>query len=182
MIKLALFLILGLLLNAVAFAWQEPTGVAGVPWGASEQNLQKKVSVRRCSDFDHVVLPSRYCTGNFTFGGHPVLGTFRFRNGGLVSVNFAFPQYRFKDMKRSFIEEYGPPDQERKEEKWAPEESHFGTIYDWRRAPQGLHYTNEVVVWIGNRVQINLAKSPVGPSSDSEAFIMTTDELIRQTR
>lgn len=159
------------------FAFQEPTGVAGVPWGASEQDLQRKLFVKRCVDFDHVVLPSRYCTGWFTFGDTQVHGTFRFRNGGLVSVNLEFPPYQFKDVKRSFIEEYGLPTEERNEDMRTPAEHKID-----KGTPAGPLYTNEVVLWRGERVQINLTKYPTDRFSDSKALIVTTDEFIRQAR
>lgn len=175
--KLALFLILGLLPDTVALAFQQSTGVAGIPWGASEQDLQKKLFVKGCFDSDHVVLPSRYCTGKFTFSGTTVRGTFRFRNGGLVSLNLVFPSYQFKDMKRSFIENYGLPTEERNEDKWIREDK-------WTRRSRDYtpDYTNEVVLWRGERVQINLTKYPTDLYSDSEAFIITTEEYIRQAR
>lgn len=175
--KLALFLILGLLPDTVALAFQQSTGVAGIPWGASEQDLQKKLFVKGCFDSDHVVLPSRYCTGKFTFHDTPVYGTFRFRNGGLVEVNLEFPSYQFKDMKRSFIEEYGFPTEERNEDMRTSAERRID-----KGTPAGPLYTNEVVLWRGERVQINLTKYPTDRFSDSKAFIITTEEYIRQAR
>lgn len=155
--------------SALAWAWQEPTGFRGVPWGASEQELLRLGSGITCRGTDDLLLPPRYCTGELLMReiGSSLFMTFRFRYGGLVSVEVDFKPALFQGMRAALVDLYGLPTGERNEPK---------------RTPGGLLYMNEVVVWAGSRVQMHIEKYSVDYWSEGKAVIILTEEVIRRLR
>jgi hypothetical protein len=89
-----------------AWAIKEPTGFRGVPWGATENQLQTalKIAPGSCMPGD---LGTRQCTGDFLLADTPMRVTYVFRGNRFVKVAMTFPAQDFDKIAAVFQERYG---------------------------------------------------------------------------
>jgi hypothetical protein len=94
-----------------AFAFNEPDGFRGVPWGATEAQMRKAASVVGCEDYAR---PDRWqgdrnCFVEFKIGDIAVDSLYVFRGNKFVKVIMRFPSPDFARLVTIFQERYGEP-------------------------------------------------------------------------
>jgi hypothetical protein len=97
---------------SAGFAFNEPDGFRGVPWGATEEQMRASVSIERaCSDYDLGVkqLGDRYCPALLSIGNVRVRAIYSFRADRLARVGLHFASNDFDRLAEIFVERYGPP-------------------------------------------------------------------------
>jgi hypothetical protein len=131
-----LVLVLSILAAAPAFAWDEPSGFRGVPWGASVETVKEKIPEVSCYE-------SVACSGDLWVGTVKTYTRLLLREGGLDAVIVAFPADDFNIIKPIFIERYGQPTS-----RSTPEVQNKA----------GARFENEVLLWAGKKVQVTLRR------------------------
>ena len=91
------------------YAWNEPTGFGGVPWGATPEVIKKVIPNIRCSPATKDSYAS--CTGKLTIEEveTEVNMTLPTGMGGMHSVLLRFASTNYERMKDIFIRRYGQP-------------------------------------------------------------------------
>jgi hypothetical protein len=150
--KFALALLL--IIAPPAFAWNEPDGVLGVPWGATQEEL--RVKLQHAGQTPACASPE-LCGGiRTTFGDAPVGIQYIFPKAGkfeMAVVTFKPDDYR--KVRSAFIQHYGVP---------------TATRLERARIPGcGAKY-NDVAEWSGGRVVISLKR--YNSKSEGRATIM----------
>jgi hypothetical protein len=146
--------ILVMIIAPPAFAWNEPDGVLGVPWGATQEQL--RVKLQDAGQTPSCASPE-LCGGVRTlFGDAPVGVQYMFPKAGrfeMAVVTFKPEDYR--KVRSAFIQRYGAPTSTRREPA--------------RIRECGVKY-NDVSQWSGDRVVINLKQ--YSSRSEGRATIM----------
>jgi len=88
------------LLAISAWAWEEPTGFRGIPWGAKLSDVKRQLPELRCD---------KQCRGYLMVGEIRAFTLIIFDSGGMDAVSFTFPIKHFPLMREIFIERYGSP-------------------------------------------------------------------------
>jgi hypothetical protein len=164
------------LIPTAASAFYEPDGFRGVKWGTSateaEQALKalhaKRVLVGDEPVCDRApggvaVADSAVCTAQTHVGTVRVKLYFEFYQDRFVSVTLLSTPTRYADLRRSFIERYGPPTRAETKMRIGPFSEHLG----------------EEVLWDGPSVHIKLAQYVGGPTL-SVAVISLRSEVDRR--
>ena len=90
MLHVAVVILVAMLAADPAFAFNEPDSFRGVPWGASEDDLQAKLgeTLGRCKDYpaEHRWIGDRSCTVEFQLGGITVGTVYNFRANRFIGV------------------------------------------------------------------------------------------------
>jgi len=134
-------LALTLLLATPAFGWNEPTDIQGLPWGATQAELQAKLQDTR----DPVRCDSpEFCkTRNVNFGPVRVsISYFFLKDGKFEMAVLSFKPSDYDQVLTVFRERYGQPVLTREERMRVPNSCATAT--------------NHIVHWSGDRVVIDL--------------------------
>ena len=120
-----------LLLAQPAFAGNEPDGVHGVPWGATQETLKAKV--QGAGDTVRCDSPELCRVGRARFGSVPVDITYLFPNDGTFEMAIVrFKAADYKKLLAVFVDLYGDPASARRERtrlgECAPTEN---LIFEW---------------------------------------------------
>ena len=135
--KLALALLLTL--ATPALAWNEPDGVGGVRWGATQADLL--IQLQRAGETVTCDSPGTCVSRRATFGSVPVDIMYIFPTDGKLEMAIVtFKPAEYRKLRDAFVERYGAPMLARKEK-------------DGRGCAQT---TNEIAEWLGERVLIDL--------------------------
>lgn len=165
MITATIFVVLFLWPQAI-FAWNEPDGFRGVPWGGPEEQLKKQLPVLGCGLNARGIAPERQCSLFLNIGSVESFTTFGFRSGGLSSISILFKSKDFATMQAAFIEKYGRPTE----------------INETKiKTRAGLEVPNRKLRWDGTKVFIELTQYS-GTINDAYAEIMTVEETKEQSR
>lgn len=78
-IRLLVVLVIGI---DFAWAWDEPAGFRGIPWGASSSQVKARIPELRCS---------QDCGGYLMIGEVRVYTLILFESGGMDAVSLTFP-------------------------------------------------------------------------------------------
>jgi hypothetical protein len=93
------------------FAFNEPEGFRGVPWGATEEEMRSSVSIERaCADYSVASrhLGDRFCPALLAIGDINVRAIYSFRANRLTRVSLHFASKDFERLVAIFVERYGP--------------------------------------------------------------------------
>ena len=108
---LFLAFILTLTTAGAAFAFDEPDGFRGVPWGATEEQMRAAVSIERaCADYPVASrhLGDRFCPALLLIGDIRVRANYSFRANRMTRVGLLFAPKDFDRLAAIFVERYGP--------------------------------------------------------------------------
>jgi hypothetical protein len=136
--KFALALLL--IVAPPALAWNEPDGILGVPWGATQEELRAKL---QHAGEPPKCLSAESCSGvRTTVGTVPVGVQYLFPNNGKFELAvFTFKPEDYRRVRLAFIERYGAPTASRVEPA---------------RAAGCKGKLNHVAEWSGERVLIKM--------------------------
>jgi hypothetical protein len=93
------------------FAFNEPEGFRGVPWGTTEEQMRSSVSIERaCADYSVAsrYLGDRFCPALLPIGDINVRAIYSFRANRLTRVSLHFASKDFERLAAIFLERYGP--------------------------------------------------------------------------
>jgi len=175
--KLALLLAFALsLIAGAAAAFYEPDGFRGVKWGASTieaERTLKALHAKRILVGDEPVCDpaptdaapadSAVCTAQADIGAVRVKLSFEFYQDRFVAVTLLSRPASYADLRRTFVERYGPPTR-------AETKTRSGPFED---------YSSEEVLWDGPTVRIKLAQY-VGGRTFTVAVISLRAEADRR--
>jgi hypothetical protein len=117
----------------------EPKDFRGVPFpGASKGEVVKKLSLNRRFCLDTSCLDQHFALGDVA-----VTTLFDFKNDRLTQIYMQFKSASFDTVKEIFTVRYGPPTR-----------SETTPV----RTTVGVEYENETLFWIGEAVEIHLAR------------------------
>jgi hypothetical protein len=103
------------------FAFNEPNGFRGMPWGASESDTVKAIGRTPawlgCTDNPAVdrVMGDRSCIDRTPIGSVEISAVYSFRSDRLVRVELQFATGDFARLSAIFIERYGRPTSRRQD-------------------------------------------------------------------
>ena len=144
--------VLCVLLLAVsdAFAFNEPDGFRGVPFGASEAQMRKTVTSAQCENHtpSDRWIGDRSCVTEFRIGSVAVDAIYYFRGGKFVRVSLHFDPRDFGRLVEIFKARYGAP----------------------------TASTADNLVWAGEKVNVSLRRYVVG-GNRSAAGLTTVAEM-----
>lgn len=116
----------------------EPTGFRDVPWGASEAELQSKMSVKSCWDVGGGG-PERVCKIKLMVGDIPATTYIGFRADKMVSYTYIFARDDFFTMLLALKERYGVPTEELSGKQLGQESSNHAFVWVGERTTVSLH-------------------------------------------
>lgn len=160
MIHVAITIIIAVLAAGPAFAFDEPDGFRGVPWGASENDLRQKLgggrNVSSCHDYgpERSWLGHRFCLGSLQLADVTATVTYGFRSDRFTRALLRFPSKDFERMVSIFIERYGEP----------------------------TARTADALRWDGLKAGITLNRYSPGDMAKSWATVATQEEIRESTR
>jgi len=102
-----LLVLLTMIWTMPALAWNEPTGFQDFPWGTSERTVKSRVEMIYCLEDPTANRGYRTCKGPFNFGSVRTEAYFKFRRGGLVTVDLRFDENDFEVIKSMLLDQYG---------------------------------------------------------------------------
>lgn len=141
---------------ATSWAWNEPDGFMGVPWGSSEMVVKEKLGLT-CADHSEPYFTGRACRGSLWIGPVPVTAVLKLHKGRLVSVSLLFLPNQYIDMLLTFAASYG-----------RPTSTTEGDVADGAR-------------WEGEKVIMDMLRSKTESAPDfAMATITTREEINRQ--
>jgi hypothetical protein len=123
---------------SVAHAWDEPKGLQGIPWGASQATAEKHLALR-CMTDEGCLGPTLMIRTAKGLVPTKLLLRFEPGGGGLEAYSMRFAPEDFELLRAAFIELYGKP-----------------TLPPSRAKGSGLE--NEMLYWKGEAVVIQLNK------------------------
>lgn len=126
--RLLLTAILAGLPSIPAFAFNDPGGFRGIPWGTTLDQFKAKLEIGSCMDTrDGPGIGDYGCRGMLTIGPVRVEAWYKFRTGQFVQVLLSFAASDFSTMQRIFIARYGPPT------------SRIGPLFSWTGHKTTVH-------------------------------------------
>jgi hypothetical protein len=98
-----------------AFAFNEPDGFRGLPWGSTEGQMRKGMSTAVCKDYPRPDRweGDRFCVVELKIGDIPIDTLYAFRGNKFVRVTMEFPSRDFDRLVAIFQERYGVPTNKR---------------------------------------------------------------------
>jgi hypothetical protein len=159
------------------YAFNEPDGFRGVPWGASEDVLRARLGEmgpdgrwRDASCFEYPDetrwLGDRACRHTFLLEDIRVDALYAFRDARFVRVLLTFRSADFNRIVAVFVERYGPPTTE---------------THEAFRTQGGLDSVNRILAWLGPNVAITLNRHG-GKIAEGAAMVTTQDEIRESNR
>ena len=119
---------------------KEPADYRGVPFGSSEDTLNKTLQGLVCSNSKD----GRTCIDkNFLVGSAKTTNMFKFYEDQLFNVYISFNSGDYKFLKSVFIEKYGNPND---------------IDTEIVKTRFGVEYTNETLTWKGSNIILSMSK------------------------
>ena len=143
-------MVIGLALALVAaptLAWDEPDSFLGIKWGDAPEAGQAAIKERNgrtdCKAGTYVGGPQTHCFAWLNLGTVPLSGNLRFTTEGFVWAFGGFPSNQYTALRAMFVEKYGEPT--------STKEAELSNRV-------GGRFTNESLVWHGDKVIIRLSR------------------------